>query len=116
MRYTEDPQLATELIDAIEGQLAAERAEKTDDRPHVSELLYCTDPNMRVLTADLRWIKVCDLRPGQELIGFDETLKGTRFKPSIVQELELVHLPTYKIITTDGDVIVSADHLWPAKH
>lgn len=41
MKYTEAPDKATELINAIEDQLNQERKDKTDARPHVSDLLYC---------------------------------------------------------------------------
>jgi hypothetical protein len=54
MLYTESPALATELIDAIESELARERAERTDYRPHVSDLIYCLRKGWRRRMAGLR--------------------------------------------------------------
>lgn len=39
--YAEAPTLATDLIEAIEAELAEERAARTDHRPHVSDTIYC---------------------------------------------------------------------------
>lgn len=73
---------------------------------------YCLDANTRVLTADLRWIPVGEVATGDTLIGFDETIKRCRLQPSIVESVQRVQQPRYRIRTTRGDVVCSALHQW----
>ena len=37
---------------------------------------FCLDPETKVLTADLRWIRIADCQPGQEIIAVDEYPPG----------------------------------------
>ena len=37
---------------------------------------FCLDPDTKVLTADLRWIRIADCQPGQEIIAVDEYPPG----------------------------------------
>jgi len=77
---------------------------------------YCVSPDQRVLTADLRWIPAGNLSAGDELIGFDEEIKGQGkgrgaiFQSSFVQEVGRAYLPSFRVETNRGSVVVSSDH------
>lgn len=83
---------------------------------------YCVSPDVRVLTADLRWVPAGSLREGQEIIGFDEypvpNASGTRKDPrryrrAVVTGTGRKVLPSLRVTLEDGrSVVCSADHQW----
>lgn len=78
---------------------------------------YCVAPETRVLTADLRHIPAADVRPGMELLGFDEERPGRnrqrRFRRSVVQSAQRITRPCYRISLDDGtSITASAEHRW----
>lgn len=83
----------------------------------------CLAPDMRVLTADLKWVAVGDLKVGQELLAFDEhcpvglkDIERTQFrkyrKTSVVSMSEIVR-PCHRLHMEDGTTLVaSVGHKW----
>lgn len=84
-------------------------------QPNQVDDLYCVDPNSKVLTSDLRWIPAGDIRSGDELIGFDEKLVGTKLRRTTVEAAEKTYGPRLRIITDRGNVTCSANHRWVLK-
>ncbi len=74
---------------------------------------YCLAPGTRILKTDLSWMPVDALRPGDELIGFDEQLgRDCRLRPSVVEATSILEAPTFEVRTDRGAVVASADHRW----
>lgn len=73
----------------------------------------CLPDGQRVLTSDLRWVPIEKLQVGDELIGFDESLGiQARYRRSSVQALGTKPSPVYEIVTDQGTVYASAEHLF----
>jgi hypothetical protein len=79
---------------------------------------YCVGPETRVLTADLHWVPVSDIRIGDRLVGFDEesTKQGVNYRSyrtAIVEAADELILPSYRFTMADGTKLVSSsDHRW----
>ena len=73
---------------------------------------YCLAPGTRVMTADLRWVPVEDVKVGEELVGFDESLGRGKLKPSFVEGVAHLTQRRLKITTTRGTVVCSDLHGW----
>jgi len=76
---------------------------------------YCVGLNTRVLFGDLRYRPAFKVSVGDTLLGFDEHRVGVRrhWRPSIVERVELIVRPSYKLIFEDGtEIISSEDHQW----
>jgi hypothetical protein len=83
----------------------------------------CLVPDMRVLTADLKWIRADQLRAGQELLAFDEhppvsrlesgTAEFRKYRKAVVQSVSELTLPCYQLTMSDGtELVCSANHPW----
>ena len=72
----------------------------------------CMSPSTLVLTQDLNWVKLGSLKVGDRIIGLDEQYEdaGRHLRPSEVLAAEPVRLPSYKIKTEKGEMIVSSVH------
>ncbi len=60
---------------------------------------FCVSADMRVLTADLRWIPAGEVRAGDHLAGFDESIpvSGRRhWRRSVVERAEVIVGPVTK--------------------
>jgi hypothetical protein len=81
---------------------------------------FCLAADTRVLTADLRWIPIRDVLPGQTLMGFDEeSARGQwrRWRPSEVLGTQAIERPCYDLSFDDGTTIrASAEHKWLVGH
>ena len=79
---------------------------------------YCLAPDTRVLSTELKWVKLKDVNIGDRLIGIDESPefgKGKRRKlrTSTVTRRAQVSRQSKRITTTDGRfVIASNEHPW----
>lgn len=76
---------------------------------------YCLSPETRVLTADLRYVPIGDVREGDDLVGFDEERVGhrRRFRTATVMSSERIMRPSYRLTFEDGTSLVSSeDHRW----
>lgn len=79
----------------------------------------CLDPDTRVLTADLEWVRIGDVAPGQQLVAMDENASGgsgggaRRMRTTTVEKVWQTERPAYRITFDDGrTVICSAEHRW----
>jgi DNA polymerase I-like protein with 3'-5' exonuclease and polymerase domains/uracil-DNA glycosylase len=79
---------------------------------------FCVAPGTRVITADLRWVPIEELRNGDNIIGFDENGRGkhVKYRRSLVEGIQHLILSCCKITTDRGSVISSLDHLWLARN
>lgn len=77
---------------------------------------YCLTPDTPVLTADLEWVQIGDVKPGMCLVGVDEYGSGggsRKYKKAIVTSVSRRRARTLRIRMADGRVTVcSTDHKW----
>ena len=76
---------------------------------------YCVDPNTKILTTDLKWVKASEIRANDKIIGFDEHLPNTKMRTSTVEEIKTLNQPRVKLITNKGTLICSVNHKWILK-
>lgn len=126
------PQYSHGTYRELEAAWEDEFGERSEAYPVVPEVLdvkitnecgfgcsYCLDPETPVLMADLSWKCIGELQPGDRVVGFDEhTTPGSKRKHrvSVVERVQYTVKPAFKIITSHGDVIASADHPWLVQH
>lgn len=75
----------------------------------------CVTEGMRLLTEDLRWEAVENLKVGDRLIGFSEDIRAVacEFEPAIVESIEKGMEPSYRLTVGDGTtMVVSHNHQW----
>jgi hypothetical protein len=79
----------------------------------------CCAWGTRVLTADLRWVDVKDVRVGDSLMGVDAYSPGEtrrKYRPSEVLRSEAVDVPCVEVELSDGTrVVTTPDHPWLAR-
>lgn len=76
---------------------------------------YCLDPNTPVLFDDFIWRELGQVKVGDTLIGFDEhppLPRHRKYRRSTVEAVYRFNKPALRVVTTSGDVIATADHLW----
>lgn len=76
---------------------------------------YCVAPETRVLRADLRWVRADELRPGEQIVAFDEEAPGGRgnrrkWRKASVLRTGRRELNRKRIRTETGAVVVSDEH------
>ncbi|WP_205598460.1 hypothetical protein [Halomonas sp. NO4] len=82
------------------------------------QLGFCVDPSTRVLTANLRWVAIADLQPGQAIIAVDEHTPGgkgkaRKMRTATVERVGRVTRQAYRITLDDGREVVCTDkHPW----
>ena len=79
--------------------------------------LYCLVPDTKILTTDLRWVRLSEIKIGDKLIGFDESQvgwnKSRHYRDTEVIGYEKLQRPCYRITLDDGtEVTASTDHRW----
>lgn len=85
------------------------------------QLGFCVDPSTRVLTADLRWVRIDSLQAGDEVVAVDEHPPGgrgksRRMRTATVQAAAHVNRMAYRIKFDDGREVVCTDrHPWLSK-
>lgn len=87
------------------------------DYKNKSAMYGCLEGSVRVLTADLRWVRQDSLEVGDELVGvteeFGDIRNRRRLKRSRVMEIGPVRLPSMRLTFDDSTSIVcSLDHRW----
>jgi len=80
----------------------------------------CLTPGHRVLTADLRWVPVEALRPGDKLLAFEENSPSTNTRRHFIESKVVTNIPiekdVYKITLSDGSILkATSDHPWLVK-
>lgn len=99
---------AIELSPMLEGTIGVE------DGRH-KEFGWCLEYNHKVLTSDLHWVPLKELKEGDELIGFDENSHeyGRYYKPSIVEKLNFSEADLFEVTLSDGSKFkTTEDHRW----
>jgi len=78
----------------------------------------CITPEVRVLTADLKWVPAGQLKVGDKLIGFDEeplSESGRYYRESYVETTNIIKRPVYELEFDDGTIVRSSEgHKWLA--
>jgi hypothetical protein len=82
-----------------------------------AEEIYCLDPHVRVLTADLTWRKIKDLQLGDKLVGFDEYPRASgeqrKLREAIVEGKWKTYGKALRLHFEDGSsVVCSPNHRW----
>lgn len=75
---------------------------------------YCVAADTPVLCSDLSWRSAGDLEIGAGLVAFDEQANGyaRRFRTADVLFNEVVEAELTRVVTDQGEVMVTADHPW----
>lgn len=82
------------------------------------QLGCCVDPDTRVLTADLRWVRIADVRAGDEVVAVDEFPRPGRgqarkMRTATVQATRTMQAERFRITFDDGREVVCTDnHPW----
>ena len=78
--------------------------------------LYCPVVGTRILTADLHWVPVEELKVGSKLISFDEQGQGAggrKIREGTVTSLSFIAAPVYRVELSDGTVLrCTGEHQW----
>lgn len=83
------------------------------------QLGFCFDPSTRVLTADLRWVPIDSLQPGDELVAVDENVPkngageraSRRMRTAVVEAKRSLRSAVLRVTMDDGRVLVmTAEH------
>lgn len=78
----------------------------------------CLTPDHRVLTADLRYIPLGEVKAGDQLVSFDEDVgdrgnRSRRYKTGTVEAVRLDRQECFAVTLDNGKVFkVTGDHLW----
>ena len=83
---------------------------------HGAGQTYCLVPSTRVLTADLRWRPIGEMRVGDQLVAFEEERTNThsrQWQQATVESVDTIIQPCYLLKFSDGtEITASADHRW----
>jgi len=84
---------------------------------HLLQAEYCFGPDVRVLTADLRWVAASAIRLGDKLVGFDEDipleLRNRQWRTATVQSVQEIIRPCYELTLANGTkMVASKEHRW----
>lgn len=86
------------------------------------QLGFCLDPETRVLTASLEWVKIKDMAVGTEIVSVDEhppggTGQSRKMRTGVVRGVVKVQREAYRITFDDGrSVICTGKHPWLSKN
>ncbi len=78
---------------------------------------YCPVVGTKILTADLKWVRVENLKVGSKLMSFDEQGAanggGRKIREGTVTRLTFVSAPVYRVELDDGTVLrCTGEHKW----
>lgn len=90
-----------------------------EDNCH-GECHYCLTPDALVLTADLRWIKLGELKEGDLIFAFDEerpnNSQARYWRKGVVTHVHREIQDVYEVSLENGDTIkTTAEHQWLAR-
>lgn len=86
--------------------------------PKARQRGFCLDPETLVLTADLRWVRIAEVRQGDELVGVDEFSPGGRgpsrkMRSAVVVASAVSRGMAYRVTFDCGRaVICTGNHRW----
>lgn len=72
----------------------------------------CVSIDTPILKSDLSYVQAKDLKIGDKLIGFEDTLNNPKLIESEVTFSSPIQKECYKVILQDREVIASHDHPW----
>ena len=79
-------------------------------------ILYCLAPNHKILTADLRYVQLGDVKVGDEIVAFDEFSNGRiarRYKRAIVEKHDFDVADLYEVTLSNGTKFrATKEHQW----
>ena len=78
----------------------------------------CLAAGTKVLTSDLLWVDIAEVKIGDKLVGFDEEpgVQSRQYREAIVERSEILIKPCYDLVFEDGTKIrASEDHMWLRK-
>ena len=93
-------------------------ATRFDEENCHGECRMCLTPDALILTEDLRWVSLSDIKEGDALVGFTENGRGKfgkrrSWEKSIVTHLHREMAQVYDVELENGDHIkTTADHRW----
>jgi hypothetical protein len=104
--YDSQKRFITAVFDALENDIHDIYVLKS------RQLGLCYAPNMRVLTADLRWVEIDTLKIGDELVAVDENKPGgkgadRKMRTARVEGIREVFEPAYKLTMGNGAVLIA---------
>jgi len=79
---------------------------------------WCIAPHSKILRADMSWCEAWQVRPGDELVGFDQELgskQWPKLRKAYVTATTTLKKPSLLLMTDQGEVTCSVDHLWPVR-
>lgn len=85
-----------------------------------AECRYCLTPDALILTADLRWVKLGDLKEGDLIFAFDEerpnNSQARYWRKGVVTHVHREIQDVYEVRLENGDTIkTTAEHQWLAR-
>ena len=85
-----------------------------------AECSYCLTPDALILTADLRWVKLGDLKEGDLIFAFDEerpnNSQARYWRKGVVTHVHREIQDVYEVRLENGDTIkTTAEHQWLAR-
>lgn len=91
-----------------------------DEQNCNAECQYCLTPDALVLTADLRWIKLGELKEGDLIFAFDEerpnNSQARYWRKGVVTHVHREIQDVYEVSLENGDTIkTTAEHQWLAR-
>ena len=79
----------------------------------VGGIAFCLTPDHKVLTKDLKYIALGDIKVGADLLAFDEEGPYRTYTTSRVLRTDSAIAPTFAVTLSSGKVFkVTADHRW----
>ena len=82
---------------------------------------YCLGPDSKILTDDLRWVPISEVKVGDKVIAFDESrgpqMEGEysyrQWRVATVEKANVITRPCYRVHLSDGtELISSQEHRW----
>jgi DNA repair photolyase len=76
---------------------------------------YCLAPDTPILYADMTWRPIGNVKVGDLLVGFDETVEPgltRKFRRSVVEHVWWSRKPTLRLVTEHAEVFTTAEHRW----
>lgn len=106
--------LVSSDFSSLENRLTALFSNDTERLERLARPGFCLAPETRVLRSDLTWVPIGSLKPDDELIAFPENAKGHERKMQRTKVVSLLELeaPAFRVNTTRGSVVASANHRW----
>jgi|GEM_PF-1246552 len=97
------------------------RRELNNGTVQIGIVAGCLTPDHRVLTADLRYVPIGDLKEGDKLVSFDEHCnispgRGRRFRTGTLLRTAMASAPVFAVRLVSGKTFkVTEDHGWLAQ-